>query len=290
MASVWPSFWLFFFGILVCSVPDGGAGDSAERFGGKHQLWQSCCWDQLSEVRRVFKVSCPLSYRLGFSHLVWHTLSLQVRLQYQSEGSDAHHNQSGPGVPFPSAGPTAYHIPICGSAPPCMYVYNGTFMSRHTWLKWVLVLLLTSSQLLKKWTPVFKNYVKKTQDQIDCLFAFEEHFLEQDTHWAAMFKVAITHIKADLQLQRKTSVMEPHVFFHSGPHGHVPTGDPGGGDDTAMVLPGSRHRQEQTAPQKPGGMFSSGGAARGYMTQFHKYQHSQSQTFENECHLAGLKW
>lgn len=85
-------------------------------------------------------------------------------------------------------------------------------MSRYTWLKWVLVLFLTSSQLLKKWTPVFKNYVKKTQDQVDCLSAFEEHFLEQDAHWAAMFKVAITHIKAELQLQRKMSVMEPHVF------------------------------------------------------------------------------
>lgn len=50
------------------------------------------------------------------------------------------------------------------------------------------------------------------------------------------------------------------MFFHPGPNEHVPAGDPGGGDDTAMVLPGSHHRQEQTAPQKPGGVYSSGGA------------------------------
>lgn len=55
---------------------------------------------------------------------------------------------------------------------------------------------LTTSQyvalllpLLKKWAPVFKNYVKRAQDHLDCLSAFEEHFLEQDTHWAAMVKV-----------------------------------------------------------------------------------------------------
>uniref|UniRef100_A0A8C5NC80 Translation initiation factor eIF2B subunit epsilon n=1 Tax=Gouania willdenowi TaxID=441366 RepID=A0A8C5NC80_GOUWI len=42
--------------------------------------------------------------------------------------------------------------------------------------------------LLKIWSPVFKNYVKRAQDQLDCLSAFEEHFLEQENHWAAMVK------------------------------------------------------------------------------------------------------
>uniref|UniRef100_A0A8C5HFD4 W2 domain-containing protein n=1 Tax=Gouania willdenowi TaxID=441366 RepID=A0A8C5HFD4_GOUWI len=56
--------------------------------------------------------------------------------------------------------------------------------------------LITASQyvallvpLLKIWSPVFKNYVKRAQDQLDCLSAFEEHFLEQENHWAAMVKV-----------------------------------------------------------------------------------------------------
>ena len=52
-----------------------------------------------------------------------------------------------------------------------------------------LLLCLSSSQLLKKWAPVFKNYVKRAQDHLDCLSAFEEHFLEQESHWAAMVKV-----------------------------------------------------------------------------------------------------
>lgn len=36
---------------------------------------------------------------------------------------------------------------------------------------------------------MFKNYVKRAQDHLDCLSAFEEHFLEQESHWAAMVKV-----------------------------------------------------------------------------------------------------
>lgn len=43
--------------------------------------------------------------------------------------------------------------------------------------------------LLKRWAPVFKNYVKRAQDHLDCLSAFEEHFLEQENHWAAMVKI-----------------------------------------------------------------------------------------------------
>lgn len=53
-------------------------------------------------------------------------------------------------------------------------------------------LSLLCLQLLKKWTPVFKNYVKRAQDHLDCLSAFEEHFLEQENHWAAMVKVWLT--------------------------------------------------------------------------------------------------
>lgn len=36
---------------------------------------------------------------------------------------------------------------------------------------------------------MFKNYVKRAQDHLDCLSAFEEHFLEQESHWTAMVKV-----------------------------------------------------------------------------------------------------
>lgn len=43
-------------------------------------------------------------------------------------------------------------------------------------------------QLLKKWSPVFKNYVKRAQDYLECLCAFEEFFLEQENYWAAMAK------------------------------------------------------------------------------------------------------
>lgn len=38
---------------------------------------------------------------------------------------------------------------------------------------------------------MFKNYVKRAQDHLDCLSAFEEHFLEQETHWAAMGQVRV---------------------------------------------------------------------------------------------------
>lgn len=48
---------------------------------------------------------------------------------------------------------------------------------------------------------------------------------------------------------------EDAVFSPPGPDEHVPAGDPGGGDDPALVLPGSHHRQEQAAPQEPGGRY-----------------------------------
>ncbi|KAK1878770.1 Translation initiation factor eIF-2B subunit epsilon [Dissostichus eleginoides] len=52
--------------------------------------------------------------------------------------------------------------------------------------------------LLNKWAPVFKNYVKRAQDQLDCLSAFEEHFLEQESHWAAMFKVLMNMYQLEI--------------------------------------------------------------------------------------------
>uniref|UniRef100_A0A7N9AS91 Translation initiation factor eIF2B subunit epsilon n=1 Tax=Mastacembelus armatus TaxID=205130 RepID=A0A7N9AS91_9TELE len=64
---------------------------------------------------------------------------------------------------------------------------------------------LTASQyvaillpLLKKWAPVFKNYVKRAQDHLDCLSAFEDHFLEQESHWAAMVKVLMNMYQLEI--------------------------------------------------------------------------------------------
>ncbi|XP_004079082.1 translation initiation factor eIF-2B subunit epsilon [Oryzias latipes] len=52
--------------------------------------------------------------------------------------------------------------------------------------------------LLKKWAPVFKNYVKRAQDHLDCLSAFEEHFWEQESHWAAMVKVLMNMYELEI--------------------------------------------------------------------------------------------
>ncbi|XP_067219528.1 translation initiation factor eIF-2B subunit epsilon [Chanodichthys erythropterus] len=52
--------------------------------------------------------------------------------------------------------------------------------------------------LLKKWAPVFKNYVKRAQDQMDCLTSMEEVFLELDTHWAAMVKVLMSMYQLEI--------------------------------------------------------------------------------------------
>lgn len=52
--------------------------------------------------------------------------------------------------------------------------------------------------LLKNWAPVFKNYVKRAQDHLDCLSAFEEHFLEQESHWAAMVKVLMNMYQLEI--------------------------------------------------------------------------------------------
>ncbi|XP_034039331.1 translation initiation factor eIF-2B subunit epsilon [Thalassophryne amazonica] len=64
---------------------------------------------------------------------------------------------------------------------------------------------LTTSQyaavllpLLKRWAPVFRNYVKRAQDHLDCLSAFEEHFLEQESHWAAMTKILMNMYQEEI--------------------------------------------------------------------------------------------
>uniref|UniRef100_A0A6Q2XLA2 Translation initiation factor eIF2B subunit epsilon n=1 Tax=Esox lucius TaxID=8010 RepID=A0A6Q2XLA2_ESOLU len=53
-------------------------------------------------------------------------------------------------------------------------------------------------QLLKKWSPVFKNYIKRAQDHLDCLSAVEELFLEQETHQTAMVKVLMNMYQLEI--------------------------------------------------------------------------------------------
>ncbi|KAG2462342.1 translation initiation factor eIF-2B subunit epsilon [Polypterus senegalus] len=52
--------------------------------------------------------------------------------------------------------------------------------------------------LLKRWTPVFKNYIRRAQDHLDCLAAIEEFFLEHDSLWTAMVKVLMTSYQQDI--------------------------------------------------------------------------------------------
>uniref|UniRef100_A0A673L6N6 Translation initiation factor eIF2B subunit epsilon n=1 Tax=Sinocyclocheilus rhinocerous TaxID=307959 RepID=A0A673L6N6_9TELE len=59
-------------------------------------------------------------------------------------------------------------------------------------------LLPVSMTLLKKWAPVFKNYVKRPQDQLDCLASMEEVFLERETHWAALVKVLMSMYQLEI--------------------------------------------------------------------------------------------
>lgn len=53
------------------------------------------------------------------------------------------------------------------------------------------------------------------------------------------------------------TVSEHYVDLHPGSDEHVSTGDPGGGNDPTLVLPGSYLRQKQAAPQEPGGVWST---------------------------------
>uniref|UniRef100_A0A6Q2ZM79 Translation initiation factor eIF2B subunit epsilon n=1 Tax=Esox lucius TaxID=8010 RepID=A0A6Q2ZM79_ESOLU len=68
-------------------------------------------------------------------------------------------------------------------------VYFSLSSSQYT------VLLLP---LLKKWSPVFKNYIKRAQDHLDCLSAVEELFLEQETHQTAMVKVLMNMYQLEI--------------------------------------------------------------------------------------------
>lgn len=48
-----------------------------------------------------------------------------------------------------------------------------------------------SLQLLKNWTPLFKNYIKRSSDHLNALFAIEEFFLEHDSLCTSIAKVSI---------------------------------------------------------------------------------------------------
>lgn len=48
-----------------------------------------------------------------------------------------------------------------------------------------------SLQLLKNWTPLFKNYIKRASDHLNALFAIEEFFLEHDSLCTSIAKVSI---------------------------------------------------------------------------------------------------
>ncbi|XP_029471676.1 translation initiation factor eIF-2B subunit epsilon [Rhinatrema bivittatum] len=52
--------------------------------------------------------------------------------------------------------------------------------------------------LLRKWTPLFKNYIKRASDHLDFLQAIEEFFLEHETLWAAMGKVLMTFYQLEI--------------------------------------------------------------------------------------------
>ncbi|OCT78464.1 translation initiation factor eIF-2B subunit epsilon [Xenopus laevis] len=52
--------------------------------------------------------------------------------------------------------------------------------------------------LLKRWTPLFKNYVKRASDHLCCLGAMEEFFLENETLWAAIAKVFMGFYQQDV--------------------------------------------------------------------------------------------
>ncbi|KAG8444993.1 hypothetical protein GDO86_009948 [Hymenochirus boettgeri] len=52
--------------------------------------------------------------------------------------------------------------------------------------------------LLKRWTPVFKNYIKRASDHLCCLSAIEEFFLENDNLWAATAKVLMGFYQQDV--------------------------------------------------------------------------------------------
>ncbi|XP_069474935.1 translation initiation factor eIF2B subunit epsilon [Ambystoma mexicanum] len=52
--------------------------------------------------------------------------------------------------------------------------------------------------LLKKWAPVFKNYIKRASDHLHSLCAFEEFFLEHEPLWNAITKVLMTFYNLEI--------------------------------------------------------------------------------------------
>ncbi|XP_030071650.1 translation initiation factor eIF2B subunit epsilon [Microcaecilia unicolor] len=52
--------------------------------------------------------------------------------------------------------------------------------------------------LLRKWAPLFKNYIKRASDHLDFLWAIEDFFLEHETLWAAIAKVLMTFYQLEI--------------------------------------------------------------------------------------------
>ncbi|XP_077343833.1 translation initiation factor eIF2B subunit epsilon [Lithobates pipiens] len=52
--------------------------------------------------------------------------------------------------------------------------------------------------LLKRWTPLFKNYLKRASDHLCCLVAMEEFFLDHESLWAAIAKVLMGFYQQDV--------------------------------------------------------------------------------------------
>uniref|UniRef100_A0A4W3JK43 Translation initiation factor eIF2B subunit epsilon n=1 Tax=Callorhinchus milii TaxID=7868 RepID=A0A4W3JK43_CALMI len=56
----------------------------------------------------------------------------------------------------------------------------------------------TVLSLLKRWMPVFKNYVKRASDQLDCLVAIEEFFTEQEALSLSLVKVLMAFYQQEV--------------------------------------------------------------------------------------------
>ncbi|KAK2538417.1 Eif2b5 [Columba guinea] len=52
--------------------------------------------------------------------------------------------------------------------------------------------------LLKNWTPLFKNYIKRASDHLNALFAIEEFFLEHDSLCTSIAKVLMTFYQLEI--------------------------------------------------------------------------------------------
>ncbi|PIO30401.1 hypothetical protein AB205_0128300 [Aquarana catesbeiana] len=52
--------------------------------------------------------------------------------------------------------------------------------------------------LLKRWSPLFKNYLKRASDHLCCLVAMEEFFLDHESLWEAIAKVLMGFYQQDV--------------------------------------------------------------------------------------------